>query len=153
MKKINLFLFIGALAFSQIDFAKNIPSNLQQLRQQVVREYIKNLGSADYKAMAGLFEKDAVVVTPQGYANAKEFYYTFFPTIKSSETKYRISFLASHENPNSVVARFRFKAQLKNGQTIDAESIDQYFFAPHSIKLSAVYMFENVNFPEDKNLN
>ena len=75
MLKIKYFLIgLMSVVYADSAFANKAMMFLQAQREAVVKEYILDLGQADYKAITNLFEKNGEVIsTSRGKVNAKEF--------------------------------------------------------------------------------
>lgn len=142
-----LLAFALTIAFSPLARADH---SVDKTRQQVVTQYLSYLEKADYKAITQLFIKNGVVVsTSKGKIDAKEFFYGFLPEIKSATIETHSRFVQDQENPDKFAARFHFNFVLKDGELGDGEYIDEFIFGSgiNATKLTAVYMFENVKFP------
>jgi hypothetical protein len=135
------------LAISNITHAGNDNISLNQERARVVKQYINDLKNADYHDIVTLFEKDGFVVTnSRGKVDAKDFFYSFLPEIKTADATLEKFFIGSDDD-NVVAARFHFAFTLKDGEKGDGEYVDEFTFSPNSAKLKAAYMFENMKFP------
>lgn len=147
IKKISyLSLLLAALSNCAIAGQDYSSSNLNADREQVIRQYITDLEKADYQGISALFNKEGTVVsTSRGNVNAKDFFYSFLPNIKSASTEFHQAFISNTDN-NRYAARFHFIFKLKDGETGDGEYIDEFLFSNNSTKLVSVYMFENLNF-------
>jgi hypothetical protein len=142
LKQIS-YLSITLLASTNVAIAAT-PANLAEKREQVITRYIADLGKADYKDIATLFEKKATVIsTSKGEANAQAFFTAFLPTIASANTQLSQYFI-NKKDINRFAARFHLSFILKTGEKDNGNYIDEFIFAPHSDKLSAIYMFENL---------
>lgn len=150
LKKYFLLIGLIGLLCTHVVMAKE-KMPLQVTREAIVKQYIIALGQADYKTITALFEKNGEVVsTSRGKVNAKEFFYNFLPNIVIAHTNTHQYFIHPTD-PNRVVARFHFDFKLKDGEEGEGEYIDEFVFNEKSNLLSAVYMFENLKFPEGKN--
>jgi hypothetical protein len=139
------------LALSNIAHAARDNAALKQERAQVVNQYITDLKNADYHDITALFEKDGTVVsTSRGKVNAKDFFYSFLPEIKTADAALQKSYVST-DDINTVAARFHFSYTLKDGEKGDGEYVDEFMFTPDSAKLSAVYMYENLKFAPQSN--
>lgn len=142
---------LGLLALASVATADqgSTSKDLAKAREQVVRQYIVDLQKADYKDITQLFEKNGIVIsTSRGMVDAKEFFYSFLPNIASAHTELHQYF----NNPgasNRISARFHFTFKLKDGEEGEGEYVDEFVFSSHSVKLAAVYMFENLKFKND----
>ena len=144
--KINIAVFVAGLFVFPLSYATQVKSNLLEAREQIINQYILDLQNADYKDITQLFEKNGIVIsTSRGKVDAKEFFYSFLPNILHAETKIHQFFINQSDN-NHLSARFHFSFTLKDGEEGNGEYIDEFIFADHSAKLSAVYMFENLKF-------
>jgi hypothetical protein len=147
-KKCAPYLFI-ILFFSFMNVAKAGNFSLMEKREQTVRQYVNDLGDAD-QAITQLFEKNAVAIsTSEGKVDAQTFFKSFFPNIKYIDTQFK-QFYFNKSDLNRLAARFYLTFTLKNGKKVSGNYMDEFIFAPHSEKLSAVYMFENTT--SDKSL-
>lgn len=125
-----------------------LSSDLPTEREQVIHQYILDLGKADYRDITSLFEKGGTVIsTSRGNVDAKEFFYSFLPEVKSAATKFHQEFI-SKTDKDRYTARFHFTFTLKNGETGDGEYVDEFLFGNESTRLTSVYMFENLKFNE-----
>lgn len=116
-------------------------------REQIVKQYITDLGHADYKHISNLFTANGhVISTSRGKVNAKEFFYSFLPALLKSETQLKEIF--SDSVGEKLTARFHFSYTMKDGEKGEGEYVDEFIFTEKSDKLAAVYMFENLKFPE-----
>ena len=139
-------LLLLTLSNTAMASQSNEKTSLQQDREQVIKQYIRDLQQADYKDISQLFDSNGTVVsTSRGQINAKEFFYSFLPEITSASTEQHQSFISSDDS-NHYASRFHFKFKLKDGETGEGEYTDEFVFVSDSIKLSAVYMFENLKF-------
>jgi len=131
---------------------KNTSSLLQDERMQVVKQYIIDLQKADYKDITRLFEKNGIVVsTSRGKVNAKDFFYAFLPNIQLASTQLNQTFMSDSDG-NRMAARFHFIFKLKDGEEGSGEYVDEFVFSNNSSKLSSVYMFENLKFKNEMNI-
>lgn len=143
---------VTLLSFSTCFAAQDDTNNLNDARKQVAKQYIQNLQNADYKNMVQLFEKNGVVVsTSRGKVDAKDFFYSFLPNIASANTELHQAFISDTDS-NRLAARFHFSFKLKDGEEGSGEYTDEFVFADHSSKLTAVYMFENLKFENSINI-
>ncbi|OGT37815.1 MAG: hypothetical protein A3F11_10565 [Gammaproteobacteria bacterium RIFCSPHIGHO2_12_FULL_37_14] len=121
-------------------------SDLIAEREQVIHQYVLDLGKADYQDITSLFEKGGTVIsTSRGNVDAKEFFYSFLPDVQSATTKFNQEFI-SRTDKDRYTARFHFTFKLKDGETGDGEYVDEFLFGSKSAKLTSVYMFENLKF-------
>lgn len=154
------------LVLTNTALASDVTSNILQLpdsetirleRVNVIKRYIKDLQKRDYQDITQLFTKDGVVIsTSRGKVDAKEFFYGFLPSLSSANTElyqYFDSGLNSNipaNKTNHFAARFHFAYEEKTGEKGEGEYMDEFVFAgKYSSKLAAVYMFENVKFPDE----
>jgi hypothetical protein len=145
MKINHIILGCGVLLAMTTCYAKNA-HDLETARQQVTRQYILDLQKADYKDISQLFEKEGnVISTSRGKVNAKDFFYSFLPNINSATTNLHQTFL-NETDKNRLAVRFHFSFKLKDGEEGKGEYVDEFVFTNNSVKLSAVYMFENLKF-------
>lgn len=127
--------------------AQSMPSvDLSAAREQIIHQYINDLGAANDDDVSALFAQNGVVVsTSRGTVNAADFFHSFLPNIGSATTEFHQAFIG-HVDPNRYAARFHFRFALKDGETGDGEYVDEFLFADNSSKLLSVYMFENLLF-------
>ncbi|WP_367606162.1 hypothetical protein [Legionella sp. W05-934-2] len=124
------------------------PQSLDEKRQAVVAKYVNNLAQADLEGMQAIFSGDATVVsTSAGEKNALSFFAGFFPLIQSAHTQLHQRFV-SVTDTNRLAARFHLDYQLYDGETGNGEYVDEFVFYDNSEQLKAVYMFENLKFPQ-----
>lgn len=117
---------------------------LKEAREKIVKQYILDLQKADYKDITQLFEKNGMVIsTSQGKVDAKEFFYSFLPSISSASTELH-QYYVGETDQNRTTARFHFSFELKDGEKGEGEYMDEFIFSKNSTKLIAVYMFENL---------
>lgn len=122
---------------------------LQIFRELVIRKYVSDLQKADYKSIIQIFEKEGIVIsTSRGKMNAKDFFSSFLPNIKSANTQLHQLFMGDVSD-NHAMARFHFSFKLKDGEEGNGEYVDEFVFTDDSTKLSAVYMFENLKFKNE----
>ena len=141
-----LFISLICLTFASASSANT--QSLQTQRETVIKEYLADLAAANYQDIALLFDPNGYVVsTSRGHANAKEFFYAFLPNVTQAHTTLHAAFL-SGGTPDTSAARFHLDFQLKDGETGNGEYMDEFVFNPGSTKLAAVYMFENLQFPQ-----
>ncbi len=146
-------LLVITLSNCAIAGQTNSSSNLGVEREQIIHCYITDLEKADYQGISALFNKKGTVVsTTRGRINAKNFFYSFLPTVKSAVTEFHQAFI-SNKDPNRYAARFHFSFTLKDGEKGDGEYVDEFLFANNSKKLISVYMFENLKFNPPAALN
>ena len=132
--------------------AQGLHSNQAAEREQVIREYVLDLGRGDADAISSLFEEGGTVIsTSKGKVDAKEFFHGFLPEIDAATTEVHQLFNNTVDD-NRFAARFYFKFHLKDGDEGSGEYIDEFIFSDNSNKLSAVYMFENLKFGDASNL-
>ncbi len=144
-------LFILALFNSAIAGEKSPASKLEVEREQAVRQYVLELGKANEKGITALFEPGGTVIsTSSGKRDAKEFFHSFLPKIKSSSTDLHQEFKSGVDN-SRYAARFRLTFELREGRAGDGEYMDEFLFGKNSSKLASVYMFENLKFNMKKN--
>ena len=149
MKK-NSLILLAILGMSSFAFADVQSSNLHAERLKVVQEYIDDLGAANVQNITSLFTNDAMVIsTSRGTANAIEFFSNFLPQVSSAETQQHQVFIST-QDVNHYAARFHLKYQLKDGDIGNGEYMDDFIFEENSPRLAAVYMFENLKFPQPK---
>ena len=123
--------------------------SLEDQRQAVISQYVADLEKADYQHIVQLFEKNGIVIsTSRGKVDAKEFFYGFLPNIQSAHTELHQAFSGTMDH-HRYAARFYFSFTLKDGEQDQGEYVDEFVFADHSTKLSAVYMFENLKFQSE----
>ena len=121
-------------------------STLNAEREQVISQYIADLGKADYQDISGLFKAGGTVVsTSRGYVNAKDFFYGFLPSIGTANTELHQVFVSNIDN-NRYAARFHFNFKLKDGEMGDGEYVDEFLFEKDSLLFVNVAMFENLKF-------
>jgi len=144
---INRFvLSVAILTLAQGVEATQSKDTLPFARESIVKRYLNNLQKADYQNMTQLFEKGGIVIsTSRGKVDAKEFFYAFLPDLVSAHTELHHYFVSATD-ANRVAVRFHFSFKLKDGEVGQGEYIDEFVFSPHSDKLAAVYMFENIKF-------
>lgn len=147
IQSISFFMLtLLALTNSAIATANNVSDTLQTERKKVINQSIMDLKNADYKDIATLFENNGIVVsTSRGTVNAKDFFYSFLPSIETANSELHQSFLNDSDS-NRYAARFHFEFKLKDGEMGNGEYVDEFVFTNNSAKLSAVYMFENLKF-------
>lgn len=150
MKRSKIVFGIATFIIMTIGHAAPDNSNmLSAKRGKVIKQYVMDLQKADYKHIVQLFEKNGIVIsTSRGKIDAKEFFYSFLPNIDSANTDLHQIF-NNDMNTDRMAARFQFKFKLKDGEEGNGEYVDEFVFANHSIKLSGVYMFENLKFTND----
>jgi hypothetical protein len=142
MKRKLLSAIVIMLSTSAMANQSNAIDSLHEDREQVIKQYVKDLQNADYKDISQLFDSNGIVVsTSRGKMNAKEFFYSFLPGVTSANTELHQSF-ASGDDVNRYASRFHFKFTMKEGEVGEGE----FVFVEGSSKLSAVYMFENLKF-------
>ncbi len=123
--------------------------SLKEKRQMVVASYVTYLARADFKGMQAIFTNEATVVsTSAGEKNALAFFSGFFPLIQQAHTELHQRF-ASLTDKNRYGARFHLDYQLLDGEAGAGEYVDEFVFYDNSDQLKAVYMFENLKFPEN----
>lgn len=121
-------------------------SLLEKTRENVIKQYINDLQSADAEHISELFvAKGTVVSTSRGAVDARDFFHSFLPEIESASTELHGLFINTN-SASSYTARFHFIFNLKDGEQGEGEYIDEFIFATNSSKLLAVYMFENLKF-------
>ena len=146
--KINLkkSIFLLAITIGNNVMAGSDPVNLNLQREQVISEYILDLGKAEPQGITALFVEDGTVIsTSQGNVLAHDFFYSFLPNIEYANTEVHQTFLSKGDG-NHYAARFHFDFKLKDGEVGDGEYVDEFIFENNSAKLISVYMFENLKF-------
>jgi len=132
--------------FSSMTAAYAAPNDLKIEREQVIKQYVMDLQSADAQDISALFEDKGIVIsTSKGKVNATDFFYSFFPAIESAHTELHQLFI-NNTDDGRYAARFHFNFKLKDNEEGDGEYVDEFVFANNSSKLIAVYMFENLKF-------
>lgn len=142
-----LLVTLFTTSFANAD-EKPAKDDLQASRQEIVQQYLSDLKKLDYYHIVTLFNGNGLVVsTSKGKNNARDFFYTFLPTVKKSNTELHKVFLGDTD-PNALAARFHLKLRMKDGKQTEGEYMDEFVFEKNSNKLLAVYMFENLQFNE-----
>ena len=145
--KLARYAVIAFVILSTTAMAEN--NTLQQERNAVVKRYLDDLQKADYRDISQLFEKNGIVMsTSRGKFNAKDFFYLILPNFVSAKTELNQTFDGSSDS-NRLAARFHLKYELKDGEKSEGEYMDEFVFSDHSVKLKAVYMFENLKFTKE----
>ncbi|MFA6302744.1 MAG: hypothetical protein WC627_06380 [Legionella sp.] len=145
MKLQHILLAVSLITTSNFALAQDA-SELQAQREQVMHQYILDLGRADYADITKLFNEGGTVIsTSRGTVNAQEFFYGFLSEVETAKTDVHQTFV-SLEDKDHYGARFRFTFTLKDGEVGDGEYVDEFIFAKDSAKLNQVYMFENLKF-------
>lgn len=125
-----------------------LSGDLIKERQAVIQEYIDDLAHGDAENIKKLFEQNGVVIsTSQGKVNAYQFFDSFLPLIQQANTQIHARYISGSDN-NRLVARFHFDYILIDGEQGGGEYVDEFVFLDNSSKLLAVYMFENLKFPD-----
>jgi hypothetical protein len=139
MKKIIGLVFLSLTLITPIG-AQTYPTQIN-----VIKRYVHDLGQADARDIVKLFTADGFVLsTSAGKKDARVFFNTFLPKIKTAHTQLEKIFMSHEQNSrNHYAARFHFTYTLKNGERGDGEYVDEFIFNPNGA-LSAVYMFENL---------
>lgn len=138
---------LGLLSLYNVAGATTPPlSDLDQVRMEVVREYIADLERADAERMSELFSEGAIAVsTSRGEVDAKSFFNAFLPMIETAETQVKQVFINPIDE-NRLAARFHLAYTLIDGEEGEGEYMDEFVFLENSSYLSRVYMFENLKF-------
>lgn len=135
--------YLSLLLVVGVSLANASPA-MKQDRQEIINKYLMYLQNGDYKSMYSLFEKNGIVVsTSKGKMHFKDFFGNFLPMIRAAKTETHSIFSSPGDH---LAARFKFSYELKDGETGSGEYMDEFIFEPHSLKLRAVYMFENLKF-------
>lgn len=139
MKKI-----IGLVSLS-LTFITPIWAQTYPTQINVIARYVHDLGQADAQDIVKLFATDGFVLsTSAGKKDARMFFKTFLPKIKTAHTQLKKIFVSNEQNSgNHYAARFHYTYTLKNGERGDGEYVDEFIFNSKG-ELSAVYMFENL---------
>lgn len=147
-KLFGLTLFVLFLPIFFANAEQDSGFQYRNYREEIIREYLKSIEQASYLSMEKLFATDGIVIsTSQGKQNARVFFSNFLPSIQIAHTQIHQIFF-SEDDPNHFAGRFHLDFELKDGQKVSGEYMDEFIFTDGTIKLSAVYMFENLHFQE-----
>ena len=148
MKQLSLFLLIAGVSYQSMAAIGAEEQSLLKSRQEVIKRYVEDLASGNAEEMKKLFEPDGIVVsTSRGAVKAEEFFYSFLPLINQANTQIHARYSVDSDL-NRYGARFHFDFVLNDGEQGGGEYVDEFVFLEGTSKLSAVYMFENLKFPE-----
>ena len=140
---------LATLVLLSVQYAHANTDNLSldEKRQTTVANYINHLGNANLEGMQAIFGDDSIVVsTSAGEKNALTFFSGFFPLINKAHTELHQRF-TSITDKNRIGARFHLDYQLHDGENGTGEFVDEFVFYDNSDQIKAVYMFENLKFP------
>ena len=138
--KLMLGLMISVLA--TLGYAGE-QDKLERERKATCVRYLVDLQKADYKEIVELFDKNGYVIsTSKGHMNAKDFFYSFLPNIRTAKTELHETFVGS----GKYAVRFSFDFEMKDGEKGHGEYIDEFIFVPDMAKIMSVSMFENLHF-------
>lgn len=139
---IKLMLSVIISVFATLGYAGE-QDKLDSERKATCVRYLIDLQNADYKGIVQLFDKNGYVIsTSKGHMNAKDFFYSFLPNIRTAKTELHETFIGS----GNYVVRFSFDFEMKDGEKGHGEYIDEFVFVPNMAKIMSVAMFENLHF-------
>ncbi len=104
-------------------------------QQEVLKDYLKTLGKADYQELMALFAEDAVVLSPlYGERPAAEFYKELFQDTRSSALTLLDVFISP--NGDKACINFLYRWTMADGSVTVFDCVDVVEFAPNGkIKL------------------
>lgn len=142
-------LLLSTILSSSFVYAGTNEGTLIEERKAAVRQYIDFLGQGNADEMKKLFANNGIVVsTSRGKVNAAEFFDSFLPLIQVGNTQIHEQYFVD-SGLKHYGARFHFDFVLTDGEQGGGEYVDEFVFAYGSAKLQAVYMFENLKFPDN----
>ncbi|KTD51111.1 nuclear transport factor 2 family protein [Legionella quateirensis] len=148
MKLLSLILLITGVSYQSMAAIGTDDPFLLKSRQEVIKQYVDDLASGNAEEMKKLFEPDGIVVsTSRGTVKAEEFFDSFLPLINQANTQIHARYSVDSDL-NRYGVRFHFDYVLHDGEQGGGEYVDEFVFLEGTSKLSAVYMFENLKFPE-----
>lgn len=139
--------FVLGMLFLFLSLSVNavMAGSLVDERKAVCIRYVRDLQAADYKDIIQLFVKGGFVVsTSKGHMDAKDFFYSFLPNIRTAKAEIHEGFVAIAGS--NLAVRFNFEFEMKDGEVGHGEYVDVFTFATNSEKLMSVSMFENLHF-------
>jgi hypothetical protein len=141
MKKAVLSIIF--LMFTSYVFAETTPSLAEQ-RAQVIKNYVKWLGTGNHKAIAKLFTNNALAVSSSGVADKPQhFYKTLLTETISNPKSILINTFAGQGKADMMTGYFYYSWKNKEKKQVSAKFIDLFIFKKNSPKLRAVYVFSN----------
>lgn len=143
MKKYAM-IILSLTSFLSVTVSNAANNNLLPARQQIIKQYLHDLKTANVQAISQLFTESGVVIsTSQGRQAPAKFFNSFLPKLASAEINIIRDFI-DPQNDDRLASQFHFSYKMQSGEKGGGEYIDEFLFAPNTIKLQEVYMFENL---------